>query len=263
LGLFCCGDLAAISFALRIPPQNPAGHHEVSTLRDSILLEQREVQGLFQDPKNLKNYIPVNENDEATWVYCWSLNCKQMYEEILNDLARMGFGACPNYSFIINLILVPRFPDRCELIPWLSTHRVVQSEGLPPSFSPEDVQVPKCAIKCYGPGVRFVDDYDGDSQSIGPRCRSLPWGLIKPLNPLKTGDDFDTAKGIPIALDVRNLQSNSSVKCFAIMCVYIADGTHKAVVNLCFASSPDDSADLHMMLSWYSYAASILDPSLW
>jgi hypothetical protein len=117
------------------------------------------------------------------------------------------------------------------LIPYLDQHKFGEKEK---AFMPEDIQGDTCVVKCYGSGVRFVDDYDGDSKSLGLRCRSLPWGLMKPLN-LSHGDTISTP--IPVALDIIEELPRVLLQHFAVMCVYRADGTYKAVVSLYFTSS--------------------------
>lgn len=226
----CCGDLGAINFLLT--QQNP-GEDVIRIFYrkdgSSILFGQRAVQGLLRDSSKLKDYIQTDQSTEAALIHYWSLNNSQMYGEVLNDLARLGFDSNPDKSFMIECHYIPQFSEQCELVPFLNLHKFDKEKK---TFLPEDVQGKMCVMKCYGPGVRFVDDYDGDSKSPGPRCRSLPWGLMKPL-----GLSKETRIPVPLALDEEKLPCIPLLQHFAVMSIYRADGTIKAVLSLYFASS--------------------------
>ncbi|MDR0445388.1 MAG: hypothetical protein LBG98_03880 [Puniceicoccales bacterium] len=170
---------------------------------------------------------PVGDTLSAL-ICAWS-SVSPLYKEILNDLARLGIDACPDYSFIINCYPMAGFYERFNLIPFWGQHRPV---GIQQNlrFLPENIQTDECVIKCYGTGVTIVDDYDGSSDSPTLRCRSLPWGIKKPL-------DFRR----PIIAIVLENSELSEVRgylwCFAVMCIYRADETLKVALNLYFASS--------------------------
>jgi hypothetical protein len=251
--LLYCEDLRAISYLLDVPLTNFVGtryehlvRYLLTSSQDSIFLTREEILGLADGSMEMEEVATVVPGKMAeSLVNAWSLEAEKMCKDIFNDLVRLGFGSYPDHSVIIKCHMTTQFQEQCKLIPSLDSHKMVFADGLVQPGK-EDIQGSTCVMKCYGSGVSFVDNYDGDSEQSGLRCRSLPWGIIKPL-----GFNATPSISVPITLDMASLPCAKKLmvsalngeiavntKYFAIVGVYRADETYKAVINLYFETSP-------------------------
>jgi hypothetical protein len=152
---------------------------------------------------------------------------------------------------MISCCCVSSFYNEYGLVPLGNQHKTIENPNT--VRGAEDIRVNECVAKCYGSGVHIVDNYDGNSSSLELRCRSLPWGIKKFLS---LGEPVVT-----IALERRELRKmGSRLFYFACMCIYPAEGTLIAGLNLYFAPCVESNID-HVMSLFLHENPSMVPPS--